>query len=497
VTALDLKKMHKTFEKANMTEKLYVFLPDDGYEQTDPTLSLAKAAPLLSEMSANTGVVSSPSIFGKVIKKIDQSGACLVSLDDDGGRIAPKVVGGAFHPLVYYSPAIASARIGRRSLTASSGPAAANFLTLKVVDPSGTPVSGAVVGVRIPGSRDVVPAITNGNGVATLPIRARTLKVKQLLVEPGFGGHWGYLSGATKIQDGQLIIVERIDLSKNLDALRQWAKSENSNDGNGVIVGVVDTGVGPHPDLQNASGDYDTSDGHGSHVAGIIGGRGAGANSGVAPGVSIKSYRVFDDPTTGLAANFEIHSAILRAVEDGCDLINLSLKINNLDYEPVVGRAIKIASDKGSLVFAAAGNDFGSSVAFPARNVDVVAVAAMGDEAGLPQDCYDRWAISRIRSPIKSSVFFAKFSNQGPEIDIIAPGAGVVSTVPGGYAPMSGTSMACPAAVGAVARLLSGNPNVLAMPRHRKRRDAILALIHGRTRKLGFGPNREGRGLVD
>ena len=52
--------------------------------------------------------------------------------------------------------------------------------------------------------------------------------------------------------------------------------------------------------------------------------------------------------------------------------------------------------------------------------------------------------------------YIAAFSNSGVEIDVAAPGAGVVSTVPGGYGVMSGTSMACPAVTGIAPRLFAG-----------------------------------------
>ena len=98
------------------------------------------------------------------------------------------------------------------------------------------------------------------------------------------------------------------------------------------------------------------------------------------------------------------------------------------------------------------------------------------------------------------NMFFATFSNEGVSgtgIAMTAPGAGVVSTVPGNrYAPMSGTSMACPAAVGAIARLLSANPSVLAMPPDRTRRDAIWNLVAAKLASVGLDRFREGAGML-
>ena len=153
----------------------------------------------------------------------------------------------------------------------------------------------------------------------------------------------------------------------------------------------------------------------------------------------------------------------------------------------------------GVLVVAAAGNDFRNRVAFPARHADAIAVSACGTENGLPANAYDRWTLSPDRGN-SNAVYFANFSNEGIDgtaVDITAPGAGVISTVPGGrYGPMSGTSMACPAAVGAIARILSQNTQILQMAPDRQRRDAIWHSATGNLTQLGFSVVREGRGMV-
>jgi subtilisin family serine protease len=91
--------------------------------------------------------------------------------------------------------------------------------------------------------------------------------------------------------------------------------------------------------------------------------------------------------------------------------------------------------------------------------------------------------------------FVAAFSNVGPEVDLIAPGVGVVSTVPGGHAVMSGTSMAAPAVTGAAARVLSGSP-LLKGRRDAARSAAMAKAVLAAARTLGFKPVYEGRGMV-
>jgi subtilisin len=93
--------------------------------------------------------------------------------------------------------------------------------------------------------------------------------------------------------------------------------------------------------------------------------------------------------------------------------------------------------------------------------------------------------------------FIADFSNIGPETDLTAPGVGIISTFPGNrYAVMDGTSMACPAAVGAAARLLSEQPALLKMKRNQQRSDEMQKFLSTRIQSMGFGANFEGKGML-
>jgi subtilisin len=71
----------------------------------------------------------------------------------------------------------------------------------------------------------------------------------------------------------------------------------------------------------------------------------------------------------------------------------------------------------------------------------------------------------------------------------------VVSTVPGGYGEMSGTSMACPAVTGLAARILARNPKLLHAPRDQSRSDETIRRLLAGARSLGFPSELEGRGL--
>lgn len=439
----------------------------------------------------------------KVLEVIEKTGVALVEAPPDATK-AP-IERGSLYPVVHYRVAITQIRAGRTRLSADNGPPGIECFRIRLNrSDDRSPVQGAIVALRLQGKKYELTAVSNASGVATFGVRASAVRGATLAVYPEFGGHWGHFEPRVDLDSGAEILIDPIDLASAPDSLRGLLDPGSAEDGAGVTVAVIDTGVGPHVDLPYVDGDHDTSSGHGTHVAGIISGRGREGWRGMAPGARIRSYRVFNDPATGLARNFEVHRAITQAVDDGCHLINLSLKKEfekDPTYDdPVLSVAIEEATDRGVLVLAAAGNDFRRFIAFPARHPDVIAVSALGWEPGMPARAYDRWTISRDRGNPRAEIFFASFSNEGVDgtsVDIIGPGAGVVSTVPGDrYAPMSGTSMACPAMTGVVARLLSRRPDILSMPPDRNRTVAMRDHALQSIVSLGLGPSREGRGMI-
>lgn len=495
----------------------FVFLPDKRSNAAEVLATLGNVVdkdPTLHFLHTSAGfrpeAQSTASAAGKgasrrgleVLEVVPQSGATLVRTSRSGP--APTSVGGTFHPVVNYTLAVANARFGRARVTADSGPAGVDFLKI-VVRSSATkqPVAGALAILRLKGSNQQISGVSSRSGVVSFGLRADSIKDAMLVIEPGFAGHWGYYDPKASFQSGHDFEIDPIDLSRAPDCLRHLIKPGKPGTGAGVVVGVIDTGVGPHSHLPHVKGDADSSIGHGTHVAGIIAGNGPGPMGGIAPGVTIRSYRVFADPATGIARNFEIHRAIEQAVTDGCHIINLSLKVER-EFDPrhddrVLSLAIEDAADRGVLIVAAAGNDFRRFVAFPARHADVIAVSALGYEPGLPTKAYDRWTVSSDRGD-PEAIFFATFSNEGAQetfVDLVGPGAGVVSTVPGGnYAPMSGTSMACPAMSGAIAKLLAQNDQVLHLDPDRKRFVAMRQLVFDTCRSQGLKAHQEGRGML-
>jgi subtilisin len=186
--------------------------------------------------------------------------------------------------------------------------------------------------------------------------------------------------------------------------------------------------------------------------------------------------------------------AIDRAVVNGCDFINMSLGGSAPDAG--VAAAIRDAYSQGVVCFAASGNDGRKSVRFPASESLVLAVSAMGRKGCFPPQSVNAVGIARPFGTDMNN-FIADFSNIGKEITFTAPGVGIISAYPAdNYAVMDGTSMACPAALGIAARLLSSQPNILALPRDQARADAIKKYLAGKVVSLGFGANFEGNGML-
>ncbi|MCB1125768.1 MAG: S8 family serine peptidase, partial [Verrucomicrobiae bacterium] len=184
------------------------------------------------------------------------------------------------------------------------------------------------------------------------------------------------------------------------------------------------------------SGDGDPMDdqGHGTHVAGIIGAvtdNGKGV-AGVCWEATLMAVKAFDE--NGEAAVSEVVTAIDYAVANGAALINASW--GSPEPSLALQEAIRAATDAGVLVVSAAGNGRTDDPYYPSAMEEVVSVAATN---------------SRDQR--------APFSNFGPQVDLDAPGELVLSTMPNArYELLSGTSMAAPHVTGVASLILSQHP---------------------------------------
>ena len=219
----------------------------------------------------------------------------------------------------------------------------------------------------------------------------------------------------------------------------QWSNNIN---GTGVLVGIIDSGVGAHPDLQGKvilSRTYTGETGppqeaHATHVAGTIAAN--GLIRGVAYNARLASYRALDNTGSGSIDN--IIKAVFQAIADGCHVINLSLG-GTYNYPPLAS-AMQAAYNAGVVIVAAAGNsgdnnNFTNEYSYPGDYPTVQCVGA-ADYRG-------------------TGTVPATFTNSNPQVDCCSQGVYVLSTVPGTqYAYMSGTSMATPHISGMAALLI-------------------------------------------
>jgi subtilisin family serine protease len=405
-------------------------------------------------------------------------------------------------PISFYHPAVLPRlRVEARAVAAR----AAVKVRLSVVSrKGGAPVAGALV-VAFTYFEDRVGAQgrTNSRGEVSLALGSSSPRLQRLYVYPE-KDYWTALKKNFTVSDGTRVAVIPLALGYT-DCLRFFYGSSSPKAGKGIKVGVVDTGIAEHPDLEIDGGENtvvgedklefgDNGMGHGTHVAGIIAARGQPPEGvrGLAPAVTLRSYRVFGKGSDS-ASNYAITKAIDRAVDDDCDLINLSLGGGPADE--AIEAAIQYARAHGSLAVAAAGNDGRQPVSFPASYTLSIAVSAMGRKGTFPSGTTQAGDVAAPFGKDKKD-FVAAFSNIGPELDLTAPGVGIISTYPGGHAVLDGTSMACPAAAGAAAAILSSHPELLGLPRDSVRSEALARAVLGRARSLGFGSLFEGQGMA-
>ena len=158
--------------------------------------------------------------------------------------------------------------------------------------------------------------------------------------------------------------------------------------GDGIKIAVIDTGVDfNHPDLLGwgpdgkVIGGYNfvqkdqlpiDTDGHGTQVAGVI--AADGEVFGIAPKSKILAYKVSEDGD-GVSSDLVVR-AIKKAVEDGADIINISLGEDKTDTG--IDHAVNYALEKGVFVVAAAGNDGPEleTIGSPGSNLRSITVGA-------------------------------------------------------------------------------------------------------------------------
>jgi subtilisin family serine protease len=259
-------------------------------------------------------------------------------------------------------------------------------------------------------------------------------------------------------------------LPTGIDRIDGDLSSHYSSNTWNIAVAVIDTGSGPHADLNIAGGkncstgnSFSDGNGHGTHVAGTIGGiNNAAGVVGVAPGIPIYSVRVLNnqgsgswssiicgiDWVTANAASFNIKVANMSLGGGGSDDGNCGNSNGDALHKAICGSV-----GAGVTYVVAAGNsnvDFAGFV--PAAYNEVLTVTAVADFNGQPGG----GAAATCRSDVDdTSADFSNFTLPGSSDEghtIAAPGVCIVSTWKGGgYNTISGTSMASPHTAGTAA----------------------------------------------
>ncbi|MEU7859882.1 S8 family serine peptidase [Nonomuraea sp. NPDC049141] len=237
---------------------------------------------------------------------------------------------------------------------------------------------------------------------------------------------------------------------KQIGAPQAWQQGFT---GKGVTVAVLDSGYDPnHPDLKDAvvregnfSDEPDMSDnnGHGTHVASIVAGRGE-KYRGVAPEASLAIGKV--GGAAGLTESEALAGMEWAAVEVKAKIVNMSFGgPDGPGLDPLEQAVNTLSEQTGTLFVAAAGNDgIEASVLSPGSAEAALTVGAVDKQGRM-----------------------AGFSSQGPRVsdhaikpDVTAPGVDITAAaVGGGYRVMSGTSMATPHVAGAGAILAQRHPD--------------------------------------
>jgi len=384
--------------------------------------------------------------------------------------------------------------------------ARAKQFDVRITSAAGMPLAGVRVQALLDLEGVHAASITDAQGTATLRIPIIYPRVEAVIAEPEHTWWSVYAPGFDRVDAPRRVDLVIDPLVPDGYQLLAGYAPYDATAGEGVTVGVIDSGCGPHPALSVAGGrclvtGEDESDwadngiGHGTHVAGIIAAAAApGTNvHGIAPACRLMAYRVCarTEPKDR-AQSVDIAAALEQAIADQCDIVNISM--GSLEAMPEVPDLLEQARNAGMLVFAATGNDGLDELRYPGRYSHTLAVGALGRDASFPDNCPEIFRESPIR---KGNEFLAAFSNYGLETDFVGPGLAVISTYPHGkYAMMSGTSMAAPFSTGMAARILSKEPGILNMPRSAARADALIKLLSASARTIGWADEYEGFGVL-
>jgi serine protease AprX len=260
------------------------------------------------------------------------------------------------------------------------------------------------------------------------------------------------------------------------DAL--WSRGDQ---GQGLSVAVVDTGIADSDDFSRPGrivarlrrGGPGDGYGHGTHVAGLIGGNGAASNgqyTGVAPSTNLVNVKVGDD--SGAATLADVITGLQFVLENqnryNIRVVNLSLvsSIAQSYTTDPLDAAVELLTFRGILVVAAAGNTgtAADAVSFaPANDPFVLTVGAV-DDLGTPSTADDSVPEWSSRGTTQDGLTKPEVYAPGRHlVSVLSPGSVLATDMPDSvvgdsYLMLSGTSMSAAVASGAAALVIHAHP---------------------------------------
>ncbi len=251
--------------------------------------------------------------------------------------------------------------------------------------------------------------------------------------------------------------ADSAELTWGLQAIQIRHAQESGQTGETMRLAVLDTGFdASHPDFAGRSvtlesfiageGPEDVH-GHGTHCIGTACGpwvAQSGPGYGVAAGVEIFSGKVLGEDGSG--SDTSILAGIDWALQNGCQVISMSLGADVREVHPPYVTAGRRALEQGSLLVAAAGNNAGRSAGDPGF-------------VGAPANSPFVMAVGAVDSALQVADFSARsLPHDGGEVDIAAPGVDIYSSWPRPelFRSISGTSMATPHVSG-IAAVVAGS----------------------------------------
>lgn len=365
-------------------------------------------------------------------------------------------------------------------------------ITIEVVDEDGSALPNVDVRLIVDpvGPVGAVARTGAGGAAAKLFVNAAHTKATYVTAAPEHS-YWPSTRLDVALTDGMTLTLRCATIASSPDDNVDKFFAGAPRDGKGVVVAIVDGGVGPHRDLKVTvaepfPGDTDVADngiGHGTHVAGIV--------RRMAPDAELRSYRVFMKDSEATNASI-VAAAIRHAVLAGAHLVNVSITFDQ--ENAALRQVLQLAQAKGVVCVCAAGNS-GGAVLYPARLPQALGVAACARVGCWPGKALDY----QLRMPPGTTfadAHAAAFTCFGAEVTVTAPGVGIASTFPNDRrAVMSGTSMSAPVVTGLLATALSRSANFLQLPADDKRTAAAMSVAVTSTTLLGLPVGFEGHGV--